>query len=85
MPGSEPTLYVTGQCTFRTLGYKVELHRAEPQGINPAILLLRKEVTPPGGPAGDKIETVDVRYEEKTRARYTQVQIVPDDVVSRPK
>jgi hypothetical protein len=37
---------VTGKCTFLTDGYAVRLERAEPQGINPAILLLNRIVSP---------------------------------------
>ena len=84
-PGAEPVLYVTGQCTFRTTGYRVELRRAEPQGINPKILILEKLVTPPSGFTAPAIWTLDVRYEEQTRTRYSQVHIVPDDVLVNVK
>ena len=47
MPPGPSVLRVTGKCLFPTHGYKVTLKEAVPQGINPAILLLRKTVTPP--------------------------------------
>lgn len=84
MPGDKPTLHVTGQCTFPSLGYQVELQRAVPQGVNPEILLLRKVVTPPpsGGVTGSQVETLDVRYREQpAQNHYKQVQIEPDGVL----
>src|SRR5438128_621879 len=49
MPPGPWILRVTGKCLFPIHGYKVTLKEAVPQGINPAILLLRKTVTPPTG------------------------------------
>jgi hypothetical protein len=80
MPGKPPTLYVTGQCTFPTPGYTVTLRRAVPQGINPAILLLEKVVTAPTGVVPQVVTTLDVRFEEQTNERYTEVTINPDGV-----
>jgi hypothetical protein len=79
-PPGPGTLYVTGKCTFPTSGYSVELKPLVPQGINPTIYLLEKIVREPSGPANDVITTVEVRYTEKTKARYTEVHIVPDNV-----
>jgi len=78
MPGSTPTLRVTGRCTFGTPGYTVVLKRAEPQGINPRILILDKVVTPPTGIVTQVVTTIDVSYEEETSTKYEQVQIRPD-------
>jgi hypothetical protein len=50
MPPGPARLSVNGKCTFPTPGYKVVLKKKVPQGINPSILLLDKEVTPPAGP-----------------------------------
>jgi len=55
----------------------VELKKHYPQ-IHPPILVLDKIVTRPRGPAGDVVTTVDVKYEEQTRIRYAEVEIVPD-------
>ena len=75
-PGA--TFYVTGKCTFPRRGYKVRLVKAVPQGINPAILLLRKIVTPPSGPSATIPQTIPVRYEQKGGTNYTHVTILPD-------
>lgn len=80
MPGKPKKLYVSGQCTFPTPGFKVELEPAVPQGINPKIYLLNKIVHPPKGPVPDVETTVEVRYEEKTDTEYDQVTILPDGV-----
>jgi hypothetical protein len=79
MPGKTPTLYVTGVCKTPTPGYKIKLELAEPQGINPKILLLRKVVTPPTKPQAQVITTVEVRFTKKTKFEYTHVTILPDE------
>jgi hypothetical protein len=78
MPGKPPTLHVTGECTFPTGGYSVDLRPREPQGINPAIYMLDRIVTEPTGPVPDVITPVPVHYLERTDARYTHVQIFPE-------
>jgi hypothetical protein len=79
MPPGPPTLTVTGRCIFPTTGYKVTLKEAVPQGINPAILLLRKTVRPPKGIVLPVITTVKVRFvKRKATRRYTHVTILPE-------
>ncbi len=78
MPGTTPTLRVTGVCYTPTPGYTIKLVPASPQGINPKILILNKVVTPPKGIVPQVITKVDVRYEKKTKTKYTHVQIEPD-------
>ncbi|HKP10597.1 MAG TPA: hypothetical protein VJZ91_00755 [Blastocatellia bacterium] len=86
MPPSPPTLRVSGKCRFPTHGYKVRLKKAVPQGINPAILLLEKIVTPPTGPVIQTPETVDVRYQQRVKkGQYKQVTILPDGKTIRVK
>ena len=86
MPPSPATLRVTGRCTFPTHGYKVRLKKAIPQGINPAILLLEKVVTPPTGPVIQTPQTVDVRYQQRVKpGQYKQVTILPDGKTVRVK
>lgn len=80
MPGTRPTLHVTGSCSFPTPGYSVTLKRKEPPGINPAILLLERTVQAPAGPEPDVVTEVEVHYEEETSALYTDVTILPDNV-----
>src|SRR5690606_1396719 len=46
---SAATLRVTGVCIMPTPGYTLTLERAEPQGVNPAILLLHLTIEPPTG------------------------------------
>ena len=78
MPPTPGRLRVHGKCTFPTSGYSVELKKHVPQGINPAILLLDKVVTPPAGIVSQKVTTVDVSYHEVTDIHYLEVEILPD-------
>ena len=71
-------LKVHGQCTFPTPGFKVHLKKKEPQGINPAILLLEKVVTQPTGIEPQHVVTVPVTFEEHTKTHYHEVEILPD-------
>ena len=80
MPPGTPTLHVTGECVFPTSGYKVKLKPAVPQGINPKILLLQKIVTPPTGIGLPVLTKVIVNYTQKTKTKYTNVTILPDNV-----
>jgi hypothetical protein len=79
MPPGPPKLTVTGRCRFPTGGYKVTLKEAVPQGINPAILLLRKTVRRPTGNVIQVLTTVRVRYVKKNSTfKYTHVTILPE-------
>jgi hypothetical protein len=80
MPPGPSTINVVGSCVFPTPGYKVKLTKAVPQGINPAILLLRLTITKPTGIVPQVLQKVEVRYSAKTKARYTHVTILPDNV-----
>jgi hypothetical protein len=71
-------LKVQGKLTFPTPGYKVHLKKKEPQGINPAILLLEKTVVAPTGIEPDHITTVVVHFEEHTTVHLKEVEILPD-------
>jgi hypothetical protein len=77
-PPGTPTLHVTGKCIFPKHGFKVKLTKAVPQGINPAILLLRKTVTPPTGLVIPTPQIVNVKFTLKTQTRYTHVTILPE-------
>jgi hypothetical protein len=77
MPGSPPTLHVGGSCTAPSNGYHFLLFRAEPQGINPKILLLRLMVEEPEI-SNPVVTTYDVRFREDTDMRYDSVSILPD-------
>lgn len=78
MPPRPARLRVEGKCTFPTPGFKVILSRKQPQGINPTILILEKQVIAPTGPEPDVITTLVAEYHETTDQHYTEVQIVPD-------
>lgn len=79
MPGSKRTLHVMGTCGVPG-GYSIKLERAEPQGINPDILLLNliAEDLTPGDPNPLNIKEEEVRYREDTRTPYNQITILPD-------
>ena len=85
MPPRVPTLRVTGECITPTPGYRIRLEPAEPQGINPRILLLRKIVTPATGMRPQVLTKVEVRYSKRTRTEYTTVTILPDGANIRVK
>jgi hypothetical protein len=73
-------LKVNGTFTFPTTGYSVSLKKKEPQGINPAILLLEKALVPPTGIVADHIVNQPVSFEEHTTVRYKEVEILPDAI-----
>ena len=77
MPPGPARLTVIGKCTFPTPGYKVQLKKKVPQGINPSILLLEKIVSGPSGPQPDVVTTIPITYEEITDQRYKEIEI-PD-------
>src|SRR5438270_8314924 len=78
MPPGSGLLTVRGACTFPTPGYKVVLKKAVPQGVNPAVLLLNKVVTPPTGNEPQVETTITAEYYEVTKEHYAQVEISPD-------
>ena len=73
-------LRVTGKCIFPKHGFKVTLKEAVPQGINPAILLLKKTVKPPTGIVIPTPQVVNVTFTKKTTFKYQKVTILPDGV-----
>jgi len=73
MPGSEPTLHVTGKCVFPTADYSVKLEPMEIGTNPPGILQLNRIV-----PVPQVVTEVEVRYSEDTDAAYTEVNILPD-------
>jgi len=69
-------IIVVGQVT-ETGDTKTNLVRAEPQGINPRVLMLRIEVTASDGPIHSRIAfQKDIRYEESAESdAFTDVHI----------
>ena len=78
MPPGPPRQRVRGVLVMPTPGYRVTLTRAEPQGINPAILLLELTSEPPSGMVAQVLTPTPVSYDEESEQRYTQVSIQPD-------
>src|SRR5882724_5139232 len=79
-PQERDKLKVHGECTFPTPGFKVHLKKKQPQGINPAILILEKTVVRPTDIEPQHVVNVVVKFEEQPSAHYDQVQILPDGV-----
>jgi hypothetical protein len=79
-PFTAGTLRVTGKCIFPKHGFKVTLKEAVPQGINPAILLLKKTVKAPTGIVIPTPQVVNVTFTKKTKTKYSKVTILPDGV-----
>ena len=63
----------------------MQLRKKEPQGINPAILILERPVVPPKGIEPQHVVTQPVTFEERTTSRYEEVQILPDGVTLHVK
>jgi hypothetical protein len=80
MPPGPARLRVTGQCTFPTPGYTVTLKKHEPQGINPAILILDKVTVAPTGVEPQLVTKLTVAYRERTDQNYREVLVLPDNV-----
>jgi hypothetical protein len=59
-----------------TPGYTLTLTRAEPQGINPAILLLNLTTEAPTGMVAQVLSPTEVVYEETTDQDIDQVTIL---------
>lgn len=76
-PGGAPTLWVRGTCRFPDAGTTVALRRHEPQGVNPADLLLLM-VVERAEPAATVVTDREVEYREDTDHRYETVTILPD-------
>jgi hypothetical protein len=74
-------LHVKGVCQEPTPGYTLTLVPAEPQGINPEILLLQLTETPPSGMATQVITPTPVEY---TRSYVIPGARVPKQVTILP-
>jgi len=79
MPPSQDTLHVKGKVEFPTSGYKAELVVAEPQGINPAILILDVRDTAPTGTVLQVVSRVDIApFSRRHSGKITGVTIRSD-------
>ena len=73
-------LNVDGRFAFPTQGYQVVLKKREPQGENPAILVLEKTVFAPSGTESNNGVAMLVSFEEQANSPYREVQILPDRI-----
>jgi hypothetical protein len=78
MPGANNTLHVRGTVTVPTTGWTVTIDEADPQGVNPNILILDVKKVKPTGPAGDIVEHIPVHFDKLYSADYTDVTIRGD-------
>jgi hypothetical protein len=79
MPGSSPTITVTGTCQFPTEGYSVTLEPAI--GTNPpGLLQLEYKIHPPKDPVPQVLTKVEARYSQDTNTVYQEVQILPENI-----
>ncbi len=80
LPGPK-TLTVRGVCEFPIGGYTAELRPFEPQGINPADLLMTLVIhEPEAGP--DVMTEVEVIYRVDTETEYDTVTIASVETIS---
>jgi hypothetical protein len=82
-PPGPGRLRVTGRCTVPTPAHTVELRRAEPQGSNPADILLDRIVQRSPGITTQVETEVAVEYTEETDQRIDTVTVRPDGVTIR--
>lgn len=64
--------------TFPTAGWKMELRKAEEQGVKPEDLILERVVTFPEGYQPPVVRGIEIHWEEETDVEYKTVTIVPD-------
>lgn len=75
MPGEPKTLRVAGQVCCQSGGWRADLTKSEPQGINQRVLLLDLAAIQDGEVQTDVQTTVDVEYSEATDAEYDEVTV----------
>jgi hypothetical protein len=82
MPGGPRALHVTGEVVVRHAGYDCTLAPAEPQGFNPAILMLELTVEEKPGMHAQAIQTRGVRFDlEGYVGGYTAISILHEGEV----
>ncbi|PZQ17202.1 MAG: hypothetical protein DI565_07480 [Ancylobacter novellus] len=70
-PGSDNALHVTGKVTTPSSGWSGRLVEAVPPGINPAILILDAELTPPS----DVVTVIELTYAKPHSPHYESATI----------
>jgi hypothetical protein len=79
MPPGQPTLRVTATGKCPRAGCEAKLVKKEPQGTNPADLLLELEETCEGDVGASVMTDIEVRYEEDAEpGQFTTVTILPE-------
>ena len=79
MPGSKPTLFVTGELTFVSPGYRARLEKHDPQDEGEETLVLDLYIETSDGLVDKDITTEEVQevhYEEQTNNPYQDIMIV---------
>lgn len=78
-------LHVQGKCVYPTAGWTVTLEKAVPQGVNPRVLIVRRIVKAPQGPAAQQETTYVPTYDQKLGPdeKYDTVTIKPEEVSIR--
>jgi hypothetical protein len=74
-PHPEKVVVVRGDVEYRSGGLTASLVKANPQGINPAILILEVHDTKSGDPSTDPVVTQGVSYEGADTAGLKQVTV----------
>jgi hypothetical protein len=88
-PGANPTIYVVGELTFASTGYRACLKKRDSQneGVKTLVLDLLIEALNDSVSHTATTEVQEVRYEQQTNTRYHEVGIysqtrVPVQIVS---
>ena len=77
MPGTEPKLIVTGRVETNSGSLQPHLVEADPQGINPKILLLNLTIVDSGGIGTADINYRDTRFEKPAvKDQYIDVEVI---------
>jgi hypothetical protein len=79
-PQGAGKLMVRGWCTYPSSGWSMELRRREPQGTDPADLLLERVESLAEGYQARVIKAIEAEYVEETETEYDTVTILPDEV-----
>lgn len=77
-PSGAGKIMVRGWCTFPSPAWSMELQRKEPQGTNPADLLLERVPAFDEDYKASGHVAIEVAYEEQTETAFDTVTILPD-------
>ena len=79
-PQGAGKLMVRGWCTYPNSGWTMELRRKEPQGSDPADLVLERVEGYKEGYPSRVVKAIEAEYVEETETEYDTVTILPDEV-----